>query len=145
VPDFSLPTTTRGGSRRWLDPAIEDVARKIHEGDATVGWVGDPRLGLYLATDGPYAGRWELVRWPEDGSPEQVVARARPGVDIRTLPAHLAFHDMRRKDAEKDMEEVFAKEERAAKHRDEEQMGEAIDTWLSRATRHAGIVPQRAS
>jgi hypothetical protein len=142
---FALPTTTRSGARRWLDPAVQDVARKIHDGDPTVGWSGDERLGLYLATEGPYAGQWELVRFPEDGSPEMIVARAKPGVDIRTLPAHLAYHDMRRKGAVEDIERDAMVAEAAHKAMEKQQVGEAVDTWLSRATRHAGPAPQRAS
>jgi hypothetical protein len=145
MPDFTLPETTRWGARRFIDPAIHEVLNKVQYGDASVGWEGDERLGFYLDTDGPYAGRWALVRFPEDGSPERIIARAKPGVDIRTLPAHLAYHDTRRKGAVEELEREAAKAEAASKHQENEQIGEAVDTWLSRATRHAGPAPQRAS
>jgi hypothetical protein len=145
VPDFVLPETTRWGARRFIDPAIHEVLKLVQEGDATVGWTGDSRLGFYMDTDGPYAGRWALVRFPEDGSPERIIARAKPGVDIRTLPAHLAYHDTRRRGALADLEAEAAKAEKATADAERENIGEAVDTWLSRATRHAGPAPQRAS
>lgn len=145
MPEFSLPEHTRTGARRWLDPAIEEVSRILHEGDPTVGWSGDPRLGLYLATEGPYAGCWELVRWPEDGSPELIVARSKPGVDIRTLPAHLAYHDMRRKGAEADLERDALVAEAAQKAREDTEVKVAVDDFLVHATRRTGLRPARTS
>jgi hypothetical protein len=138
---FALPQYTRAGARRWFEPAVEEVARLIREGDPTVGWVGDDRLGLYLCTDGPYAGSWELVRWPEDGSPEHIVARSKPGVDIRTLPAHLAYHDMRRKGAEEDLERDALVAEAAQKAQQAADVTVAVDDFLVSATRRSRPAP----
>jgi hypothetical protein len=138
---FALPQYTRAGARRWFEPAVEEVARLIREGDPTVGWVGDDRLGLYLCTDGPYAGSWELVRWPEDGSPEHIVARSKPGVDIRTLPAHLAYHDMRRKGAEEDLERDALVAEAAQKAKQDADVKVAVDDFLVSATRRSRPAP----
>jgi hypothetical protein len=145
VPDFVLPDTTRFGARRFIDPSVEEVLKLVRFGDPTVGWVGDERLGFYLMQKGRLAGRWALVRFPEDGSDEVIVALSQPGVDLRTLPAHLAYHDMRRKGAEDDLAAEVRKAEKANAHQESEQLGEAVDTWLSRATRHVGPAPQRAS
>lgn len=141
---FVLPSTTQHGSRQWLDPEVEEVVRILHHGDPTVGWSGDERLGLYLATDGPYAGQWELIRFPEDGSREHIVARSQPGVDLRTLPAHLAYHDMRRRNAV-NLENEIAKAERAVAAKEKADLGVAVDTWLSRATKRTGPAPARTS
>lgn len=66
-----------------------DFDRRLHDGDASLGWNGDPRLGVYLADD-----RVELRRLCEDGE-LRLIMRSKPGhrsLDTAAL-RFLAEHD----------------------------------------------------
>lgn len=81
------------GRRLWFDGAMWDLIRKLHDGDPTRGWEGDPRLAVYY--DGP-ADRWEVMRYEHDGT-YRMVCRSKPGVpfDERLIDA-LVAHDRNR-------------------------------------------------
>jgi hypothetical protein len=83
---IQLPVLLNDGSSLLMD---SDFDRRLKEGDASIGWTGDERLGVYYAD-----GRLELRRLCEDGE-LRVIMRARPGVkvlDTQTL-RFLAEHD----------------------------------------------------
>lgn len=66
-----------------------DFYDRLHNGDASVGWTGDERLGVYHEH-----GRIEIWRHCEDGVPRLIV-RSRPGMDKLDagLLRFLAEHD----------------------------------------------------
>ena len=103
------------GKRLWTDPEVADIVQRLHYGDPTLGWEGDPRLALYYvpaATAGG-AGRWELQRLEADGE-YRVVCRSRPGLALDLgLIRHLVAHDMRRR-AAADLEAAVDKANAAA-------------------------------
>lgn len=78
----------------WLEPEVQHIVDLLHNGDPLKGWEGDPRLALYLESDGTggRGSRWVLERYCEDGT-YQVVCRSRPGVGLDTLIPHLVAHD----------------------------------------------------
>ena len=80
------------GRAIWKAPEIEDLIHRLHFGDATLGWSGDPALALYRSAD----KRWELWRLESDGQ-YRMVMRSRPGLalDNRVI-MHLVAHDVRR-------------------------------------------------
>ena len=81
------------GRRVWLDPVMEDIIGKLHNGDPTKGWEGDPRLEVYFE---PTQGRWELWRL-EDDNEYRMTCRSQPGVPFDDrLIEHLVAHDRRR-------------------------------------------------
>jgi hypothetical protein len=83
------------GRRLWLDPAMQDVIDKLHNGDPVKGWDGDPRLEVYCTPtgDGPV---WELWRL-EDDNEYRMTCRSKPGVPFDDrLIEHLVAHDRRR-------------------------------------------------
>lgn len=81
---FQLPN----GMVLWQD---DDFMARLHNGDATYGWIGDPDLGVYWNGE---EQRVELWRWCEDGKPRQIV-RSKPGVSVMDggLLKFLAEHD----------------------------------------------------
>lgn len=79
------------GRRLWMDPGIKDMIHKLHYGDPTMGWEGDPRLALYLEED-----RWVVQRLESDGV-MRVVMQSQPGGKLDDgLILHLMAHDARR-------------------------------------------------
>jgi hypothetical protein len=83
---IQLPVLLNDGSTLLVDA---DFDRRLREGDATVGWTGDERLGVYYAD-----GRVEIRRLCEDGE-LRTVMRSRPGRKILDTQAlrFLAEHD----------------------------------------------------
>lgn len=71
--------------------ADHDFDRRLHEGDPTVGWVGDPRLGVVYNGD---TDRIELWRYCEDGEARKIT-QSRPGVRVldSDVLRFLAEHD----------------------------------------------------
>jgi hypothetical protein len=81
------------GRRLWLDASMRDVIAKLHHGDPTKGWDGDPRLEVYFNAP---EQRWELMRL-EDDNVYRMVCRSQPGVPFdERLIEHLVAHDRRR-------------------------------------------------
>jgi len=83
---ITLPELLPDGTTLLKDA---DFDRRLHYGDASLGWVGDERLGVYLADD-----RVELRRLCEDGE-LRLIMRSKPGhrsLDTDTL-RFLAEHD----------------------------------------------------
>jgi hypothetical protein len=74
------------GMSLMVDPDFYD---RLHYGDATVGWTGDERLGVYHEN-----GRIELWRHCEDGE-MRLIVRSRPGMDRldASILKFLAEHD----------------------------------------------------
>jgi hypothetical protein len=114
---MALATWLPNGMSLYVDSDFYD---RLHNGDASVGWTGDPRLGVYHEN-----GRLEIWRHCEDGVPRLIV-RSRPG--LNTLDGgvlkFLAEHDSQSRrayDVRADMDAVNAavkKEyERQAKER----------------------------
>lgn len=64
------------GRRLWIDPVMADIIDKLHLGDPTKGWEGDPRLEVYFE---PTHRRWELWRL-EDDNEYRLVCRSAPDV-----------------------------------------------------------------
>lgn len=46
---LSIPRTAPDGRQAFVDTDVLDIARRINEGDGTVGWAGDP--GMWLEFD----------------------------------------------------------------------------------------------
>jgi len=103
-----------------IDGEVNDIARRLHEGDATVGWQGDPELEIRLAfpVDGkgdPIPGQPpEFQVWGVNSRGEEVCALSWPRCDASLL-RKLAEMDPRRRDAFSEWERL-----EAARIRDEE-------------------------
>lgn len=81
------------GRHIWVDPVIADIVSKLHNGDPTKGWAGDPALEVYFE---PIERRWELWRL-EDDREYRMVCRSGPGIPFdERLIEHLVAHDRRR-------------------------------------------------
>lgn len=88
--DLTAPTHLPNGQSLWVDQGFYD---RLHHGDASISWNGDPALAVYHNQD-----RLEIVRWCEDGEP-RVVMRSKPGhksLDTAAL-VFLAEHDSQRR------------------------------------------------
>lgn len=88
--DLTTPTFLPNGQSLWVD---HDFYRRLHYGDASIGWNGDLRLGVYHSGD-----RLEIWRDCEDGE-MRLVMRSRPGhksLDTAAL-VFLAAHDSQRR------------------------------------------------
>lgn len=70
---ISLPVLLNDGSTLLMD---SDFEHRLKHGDASVGWIGDERLGVYQAD-----GCLELRRLCEDGE-LRLIARSRPGLRV---------------------------------------------------------------
>lgn len=89
---LTIPTV-QNGRGLWLDPEVQEIVDMLHNGVPTLGWEGDPALGLYRTED----GRWELWRLEDDGE-MRMVCRSRPGMRLdHTLIMRLVEHDNRRR------------------------------------------------
>lgn len=89
--DLSLPTHLPGGQSIWKDA---DFEQRLHFGDASIGWNGDPALAVYHDAD----DRLVIMRWCEDGVPRRVM-QSKPGhktLDTSAL-VFLAQHDSQRR------------------------------------------------
>lgn len=80
------------GRRIWTDSAMADTIHKLHHGDPTKGWEGDPRLAVYWNPP-----RFELWRLETDEE-YRIVCRSNPGVpfDDRVIDSLVAW-DVRRR------------------------------------------------
>lgn len=81
------------GRQLWIEPDVAGVLHRLHYGDPTKGWEGDPRLAVYYD---PRAKVWELTRYEADGQ-YRLVARSKPGVRFNeSLIDALVARDVRR-------------------------------------------------
>lgn len=86
----------QGGRRLWLDGQVRGIVDKLHNGDPTLGWEGDPRLALYLEPDPLGGERWALYRYEADGQYRKV-CQSKPGLALdERLIQLLVAHDQRR-------------------------------------------------
>lgn len=130
--DFSTPEyMKRGKGRLWKDPAVLSIVRRMHEGDETLGWSGDKRLGLYIITEGPLAGGWAVVRHAEDGE-EYTILVGKPGASLIELIPKLAEGDQRRRLA-LDINKMLDEEDRKREAKDQAQLDVAVDEFLRRS------------
>lgn len=81
------------GRTIWRDPSLDSVIHKLHHGDPTKGWEGDPRLAVYF---NPVDKTWELHRLEADGQ-YRICGRSKPGIpfDDRVID-ELVARDVRR-------------------------------------------------
>lgn len=85
---LTLPRFLPDGSSLYMD---SDFLDRLHNGAPELGWVGDERLGIYMAD-----GRIEIWRLCEDGVPRKIM-QSKPGhrfLNSDTL-RFLAEHDSR--------------------------------------------------
>lgn len=136
MPGFVLPDHTRSGSRRWDDPSVRDLVHRLHYGDATLGWEGDDRLGLFESE----GGGWELWRFDEQGG-DSIVCRGTAGNPAMLISA-LVAHDTRKRSADAILEGL-AREENAREAEFEATVEQAVDDFMTAATVHKGPAPAR--
>lgn len=80
------------GLRRWVAPEVREIMDKLHGGDPTCGWEGDPFLDMYFDDR---AKRWVLCRH-ENGTVNPIL-RSRPGAKLdSSLIEFLITHDTHR-------------------------------------------------
>lgn len=80
------------GREIWLDPEVKQLVHKLHYGDPTLGWEGDPRLAIYRTVDRV----WELWRLEFDNQ-YRLVCRSKPGLSLdNRLILQLVAHDAQR-------------------------------------------------
>lgn len=120
---MALATWLPNGMSLYVDADFYD---RLHNGDASVGWTGDPRLGVYHEH-----GRIEIWRHCEDGEPRLIV-RSRPGMDKLDagLLRFLAEHDSQSRrayDARADMDAVNAAVQKEYDRQAKERMEESYD------------------
>jgi|TARA_R110000851_G_scaffold276955_1_gene430050 hypothetical protein len=135
-----------------MDPRRElsnHLARRIYEGDATLGWEGDPDL---LLTFHSITNKWELLRHsPVQGDPDRhVVEVSGPvGQDINDEAINLMITGLvarstnrRGNSAEDQMEAIFKKNEVAEKHRvdaAQDATADALAKFYSAAAKTFGV------
>lgn len=85
---LSLPTLLNDGSVLMVE---HDFMTRLHQGDPTIGWLGDERLGVYATPTGV-----EIKRLCEDGELRVIMrsTKDRPVLGTDTL-RFLAAHDSR--------------------------------------------------
>jgi hypothetical protein len=90
MPALVYPEVMPDGSVAHVEPGI---LHKLHYGDATKGWEGDPNLHM---TWNGQTERWSLWRLEQDCQ-WHVVCRSQPGIPFdERLLEHLVSHDRRR-------------------------------------------------
>ena len=96
---LTLPQILPDGSTLYQDA---DFLRRLHEGDATLGWTGDPRLGVYWADN-----CLEIRRLLDDGTMTTIM-RAKPHVRVLNSATlkFLAEHDSQSRRAFNVVEEI---------------------------------------
>ena len=98
---FANPTIVtpewRGGRVVWHESVADWFIDKLHNGDGTIGWEGDPQLFI-VAERTPQGTVWELWRAEENGH-RSLIEKSPPGYpfDERVL-VQLCKLDTRRHD-----------------------------------------------
>jgi hypothetical protein len=98
LPHIVAPRAMPDGTVSWEEQR-PDVAQRIREGDATLGWLGDPLLSLACTPDfeGTGVPRWEVWRNSPGCAPEPVAFK-RGLLEPDQLIRNLAAHDSRTHD-----------------------------------------------
>lgn len=138
---------------RWMrasiDADVRDIERRIREGDATVGWLGDDTLELALAFPVDRKGRPiqdknarpEFQVWGRDARGTKYIALKWPTADVSLL-RKLAELDPRTHDRMAELIAAEAKREQDAADKAADQRREVIDKlhWaiLKDMGHHAG-------
>lgn len=123
---IQLPVHLNDGSVLLIDADFEE---RLHKGDATVGWGGDERMGLYAAN-----GCLELRRLCEDGE-LRLICRSKPGVRSfasSELLRELAEHDSQSRRQYDAHEDVVAHNTKVMADRDaasRDRIGEALSKF----------------
>lgn len=105
--DLVVPHYNSDGSTTWENEQ-PDIAKRIREGDATLGWIGDPLLELrahphYIDAENVDRGtRWEVWRHHE-GTEPTLVAHKFGKLNGEQLIRNLAAHDTRTRDLATEM------------------------------------------
>jgi len=127
------------GRRLWIDPVMADVIHKLHTGDATKGWSGDPRLEVYFE---PTKRRWELWRL-EDDNEYRLVCRSAPDVvfDDRLIEL-LVANDKQRGIATLGERIVAQNDERdrVVQQRNDDHINEEVIPRMNYALRKDGLI-----
>lgn len=79
---LTLPHQTADGRRCLMESDVLDIARRINEGDASVGWSGDPDLWLELDQT---TNTFVVCRRDPDSGLEADVTRWTPPLDAGLL------------------------------------------------------------
>lgn len=127
-----------------FQPEVNNVLRRLHEGDATLGWLGDDTLSIHLVVESDRLGRplkggqqmWEVWGQNPDGSPYACLKW--PRCDESLLKA-LAERDTRTEHIRKRFElEVMQQEQRRADARREkfEELADKAQWALKKDTGH---------
>lgn len=123
--DLLLPRELPDGSIVYTDDVdSQAIGYRLRNGDATLGWPGDPALALVRNT---VKDRWEVWRHHEDGSKSIVGHRAGTRLPGNELILSIRDHDTRLVDVLAGVERQNDELERRREQRFREQTGEAGD------------------
>lgn len=136
-----LPESTRTGARRWRDPVIDELHQRLWYGDPTLGWEGDTGLALF---EGKSGRTYELWRVDEQGRDHLVARGPKSRAMLFQLIPGLVENDTRRGSAER-IERALEAEAKQRADAEDERIGQAVDAYLTAATTHKGVKPQRLS
>jgi hypothetical protein len=88
---MSILPEWHNGMRRWVAPEVKEIMDKLHGGDPTCGWEGDPYLDLYMND----RNQWVLCRHEPWGIDEIMVSKPGVRLDNRIIQM-LVTHDTQR-------------------------------------------------
>lgn len=132
--NIQLPTNLPDGTTLYVDADFYD---RLHNGEPSVGWIGDERLGVYFAEN-----CLEIRRLCEDGE-LRLVAKSKPGVRQLNVQMFrwLAERDSRSRrayDVKVDIDKHNAKIERERETALNERVAEAAERMYHAANKDAG-------
>ena len=127
------------GRRVWLDPAMQDVIDRLHNGDPTKGWEGDPNLEVYFE---PVEQRWEVWRL-EDDNQYRMTWRTAPGIPFdERLIERLVAHDRQR--MTRSLHDMIAAKnealERDQRRRNDDYINEEVNPRMNWALKRDGLL-----
>lgn len=116
-------TPDLAGRRLWHadDGVMDDLIRKLHCGDPTIGWEGDERLAVYLI--GP--GVWEIGRWEDDFAYRPICRSPQGGVFDERILWDLCQWDRNRRTRSLH-DEITARNEQIDREREAQ-----LDEWVA--------------